>query len=115
MVVLSGAFVRRLGGSLRLQAFAVLIAVTESYFLGANWVYQTVTFDEATWMVALYCGRRTAQAILRDDWRSYPSSRLAALRESQSLSPLTMRVMPSLISATLKLMSKPRRLSANRR
>jgi hypothetical protein len=54
MVVLSGAYVRRLGGSLRLQALALLVAVTAPYFLGANWVYQTVTFDEATWMVALY-------------------------------------------------------------
>jgi hypothetical protein len=55
MVVLSGAYVRRLGGSVRLQAFALLIAVTAPYFLGANWVYQTVTFDEVTWMVTLYC------------------------------------------------------------
>jgi 4-amino-4-deoxy-L-arabinose transferase-like glycosyltransferase len=55
MVALSGVYVRRLGGSLRLQALALLIAVTAPYFLGANWVYQTVTFDEATWMVALYC------------------------------------------------------------
>jgi hypothetical protein len=55
MVVVSGAYVRRLGGSLRLQALALLIAVTAPYFLGANWVYQTVTFDEATWMIAFYC------------------------------------------------------------
>jgi len=55
MVVLSGLYVRRLGGSLRLQALALLIAVTAPYFLGANWVYQTVTFDEVTWMVTLYC------------------------------------------------------------
>jgi hypothetical protein len=55
MVVLSGAYVRRLGGSMRLQALALLIAVTAPYFLGANWVYQTVTFDELTWMVALHC------------------------------------------------------------
>lgn len=55
MVVLSGAYVRRLGGSLRMQALALLIAITAPYFLGANWVYQTVTFDEATWMVAFYC------------------------------------------------------------
>ena len=54
MVALSGAYVRRLGGSLRQQALGLLIAVTAPYFLGANWVYQTVTFDEATWMVALY-------------------------------------------------------------
>jgi hypothetical protein len=55
MVALSGAYVRRLGGSLRLQALALLIALTAPYFLGANWVYQTVTFDEVTWMVAFYC------------------------------------------------------------
>lgn len=54
MVVLSGLYVRRLGGSLRLQALALLIALVAPYFLGANWVYQTVTFDELTWMVALY-------------------------------------------------------------
>jgi len=54
LVVLSAAYVRRLGGSLRLQAIALLIAVTAPYFLGANWVYQTVTFDEVTWMVAFY-------------------------------------------------------------
>jgi hypothetical protein len=55
MVVLSGLYVRRLGGSRRFQALALLIAVTAPYFLGANWVYQTVTFDELTWMVTLYC------------------------------------------------------------
>lgn len=54
MVALSGIYVRRLGGSLRLQALALLIASAAPYFLGANWVYQTVTFDEATGMVALY-------------------------------------------------------------
>ncbi len=54
MVALSGAYVRRLGGSLRLQGLALLIAVAAPYFLGANWVFQTVTFDEATWMTALY-------------------------------------------------------------
>ncbi|HZT74623.1 MAG TPA: glycosyltransferase family 39 protein [Terriglobales bacterium] len=55
MVVLSGVYVRVLGGSLRLQALALAIAVTAPYFLGANWVYHTVTFDEVTWMVAFYC------------------------------------------------------------
>ena len=37
------------------RLLALLIAVTAPYFLGANWVYQTVTFDEFTWMVAFYC------------------------------------------------------------
>src|SRR5258708_11963169 len=54
MVALSGLYVRQLGGSLLYQAIALFVAVTAAYFLGANWVFQTVTFDEFTWMVALY-------------------------------------------------------------
>jgi hypothetical protein len=54
LVVLSGAYVRRLGGSLRLQALALLGAIAAPYLLGTNWVFQTVTFDQVTWMVALY-------------------------------------------------------------
>ncbi len=54
LVVLSGAFVRRLGGSLRLQAIALLAAIAAPYLLGTNWVFQTVTFDQVTWMVAVY-------------------------------------------------------------
>jgi hypothetical protein len=54
LVSLSGLYVRKLGGSLRLQAIALLIGVTAPYFLGANWVFQTVTFDEVTWVLALY-------------------------------------------------------------
>ena len=54
LVVLSGAYVRRLGGSLRLQAIALLTAVAAPYLLGTNWVFQTVTFDQVTWMVAVY-------------------------------------------------------------
>lgn len=54
MVALSGLYVRKLGGSLTTQAFALVVAVIAPYFLGANWVFQTVTFDEATWMVSLY-------------------------------------------------------------
>ena len=54
LVMLSGAYVRQLGGSLGLQAGAVLLAATAPYLLGANWVFQTVTFDEATGMLAVY-------------------------------------------------------------
>jgi hypothetical protein len=54
LVALSGAYVRRLGGSLRLQAIALLAAIAAPYLLGSNWVFQTVTFDQVTWMVALY-------------------------------------------------------------
>jgi hypothetical protein len=54
LVALSGAYVRRLGGSLRLQGIALLTAIAAPYLLGTNWVFQTVTFDLVTWMVALY-------------------------------------------------------------
>jgi len=54
LVALSGAYVRRLGGSVRLQGIALLAAIAAVYLLGSNWVFQTVTFDQVTWMVALY-------------------------------------------------------------
>jgi hypothetical protein len=54
LVALSGAYVRRLGGSLPLQGIALLTAIAAPYLLGTNWVFQTVTFDQVTWMVALY-------------------------------------------------------------
>jgi 4-amino-4-deoxy-L-arabinose transferase-like glycosyltransferase len=54
LVALSGLYVRRLGGSLRLQAIALIAAVAAPFLLGSNWVFQTVTFDQVTWMVALY-------------------------------------------------------------
>jgi len=54
LVALSGAYVGRLGGSLRLQGIALLSAIAAPYLLASNWVFQTVTFDQVTWMVALY-------------------------------------------------------------
>jgi hypothetical protein len=54
LVALSALYVRRLGGSLRLQGIALLAAVAAPFLLGSNWVFQTVTFDQLTWMVALY-------------------------------------------------------------
>ena len=54
LVALSGLYVRRLGGSLRLQAIGLLGAIAAPFLLGSNWVFQTVTFDQVTWMVAMY-------------------------------------------------------------
>jgi hypothetical protein len=54
LVALSGAYVRRLGGSLLLQAIALITAIAAPFLLGSNWVFQTVTFDQVTWMVAMY-------------------------------------------------------------
>src|ERR1700682_5208708 len=54
LVALSGLYVRRLGGSLMIQGIALLAAIAAPFLLGSNWVFQTVTFDQVTWMVALY-------------------------------------------------------------
>jgi Dolichyl-phosphate-mannose-protein mannosyltransferase len=54
LVALSGLYVRRLGGSLWLQGIALISAVAAPFLLGSNWVFQTVTFDQVTWMVAMY-------------------------------------------------------------
>jgi hypothetical protein len=54
LVALSGLYVRRLGGSLWLQGIALLSAIAAPFLLGSNWVFQTVTFDQVTWMVAMY-------------------------------------------------------------
>lgn len=54
LVVLFGSYARRLGGSLPLQAIALAIGIASPYLLSANSVFQTVTFDQVTWMVALY-------------------------------------------------------------
>jgi hypothetical protein len=54
LTVLSALYVRRLGGSLLLQGLALLGAIAAPFLLGSNWVFQTVTFDQVTWMVALY-------------------------------------------------------------
>ncbi len=52
-VFLSGAYVRKLGGSLRLQALGLLVAVTAPLIVG-TWLFQTVIFDQVTWMLSLY-------------------------------------------------------------
>ncbi len=54
LVVLFGAYARRLGASLPVQAVALVIGIASPYLLAANWIFQTVTFDQVTWMVAMY-------------------------------------------------------------
>jgi Dolichyl-phosphate-mannose-protein mannosyltransferase len=52
-VILCGAFVRKLGGSLKLQGLALLIGITMPAIIG-TWLFQTVIFDQVAWMVSLY-------------------------------------------------------------
>ncbi len=52
-VILCGAYVRKLGGSLGFQALAMLAGVTEPLILG-TYLFQTVVFDQVAWMLSLY-------------------------------------------------------------
>lgn len=54
LVALCGFYVRRLGGSLWLQGIALIAGIAAPYIVGSGDVYQTVIFDVAAWMVALY-------------------------------------------------------------
>src|SRR3989449_9318153 len=54
LVALCGAYVRRLGGSLWLQGIALVAGIAAPLIVGSGDVFQTVIFDLATWMVALY-------------------------------------------------------------
>ena len=54
LVALFGAYVRRLGGSVWLQGLALIAGIAAPYIVGSGDVFQTVIFDVATGMVALY-------------------------------------------------------------
>ncbi|MGA7987733.1 MAG: glycosyltransferase family 39 protein [Candidatus Dormiibacterota bacterium] len=52
-VILCGAYVRKLGGSVRLQALGLLVGITEPILIG-TYLFQTVVFDQVAWMLSLY-------------------------------------------------------------
>ncbi|MHB8539190.1 MAG: glycosyltransferase family 39 protein [Candidatus Dormibacteria bacterium] len=52
-VILCGAYVRKLGGSVRLQALGLLLGITAPLLIG-TWLFQTVIFDQLSWMLSLY-------------------------------------------------------------
>ena len=54
LVGLCGAYVRRLGGALWLQGLALIAGIAAPLIVGTGDVFQTVIFDLAIWMVALY-------------------------------------------------------------
>jgi len=54
VVVLAGLIARELGGDRLAQGLAALAAAVSPMFLGANLLFQTVTFDELTWGVVIY-------------------------------------------------------------
>jgi hypothetical protein len=52
-VLISGAYVRKLGGSLRWQVLGLVVGLTAPLLLG-TFLFQTVVFDQLAWMVSLY-------------------------------------------------------------
>lgn len=53
VVLLTGLSARELGAGRRIAALASAVALLSLYLL-ATWLFQTVEFDELTWMLALY-------------------------------------------------------------
>ncbi len=54
LVVLTGLCAREMGASRGIQTLAALVALVCPLLIGANWLFQTVTFDQLTWLIAMY-------------------------------------------------------------
>jgi predicted membrane-bound mannosyltransferase len=54
LVLLTGLCAREMGGGRSIQALAAFVALVCPLLLGANWLFQTVTFDQLTWLIAMY-------------------------------------------------------------
>jgi len=62
VVLLTAAMAKQLGGSARSQWLAALGVTTCAFFLGANGLLQTVSFDSLAWALALYSFVRIARS-----------------------------------------------------
>ena len=69
IVLLAGLIARELGGGARAQGLAALAALLSPMFLGANLLFQTVTFDELAWALVLYL---LARLLRTGDLRLWP-------------------------------------------
>ena len=70
MVVLTWLIARELGGGRAARLIAATGAATSLVLLGANWLFQTVTFDEVVWIAASWI---TARLIRTRDVRLWPA------------------------------------------
>jgi len=61
MVVLAGLIARELGGGRFARLLAAGALLASPTLLGANWLFQTVTFDQLAWTVALLLVARLAR------------------------------------------------------
>jgi dolichyl-phosphate-mannose-protein mannosyltransferase len=58
MVVLVALIARELGGGATARVLAALAAATSPVFLAGSWLFQTVAFDQVTWLVCLWLAAR---------------------------------------------------------
>jgi hypothetical protein len=70
MVVLAALIARELGGGRAARVLAALGAATSLVLLGANWLFQTVTFDQLIWMSTFWV---TARLLRTRDPRLWPA------------------------------------------
>ncbi len=68
MVVLASMIARELGGGRPARLLASLGAATSLVLLGANWLFQTVTFDQVNWLVAFWLAARLVRTGDRRLW-----------------------------------------------
>jgi hypothetical protein len=54
VVFLAGMCAREMGGGRGTAILASLVTLLSPLLLGANWLFQTVTFDQLTWLIAIY-------------------------------------------------------------
>lgn len=66
MVVLASLIARELGGGRAARILAAIAAAASPVLLGANWLFETVTFDQVCWLVCLWL---TARLVRTGDHR----------------------------------------------
>jgi Dolichyl-phosphate-mannose-protein mannosyltransferase len=54
VVFLAGMCAREIGAGRGIAILASLVTLMSPLLLGANWLFQTVTFDQLTWLIAIY-------------------------------------------------------------
>ena len=68
MVVLTSLIARELGGGRAARLLAAVGAATSLVLLGANWLFQTVTFDQVVWLGAFLVAARLVRTGDRRLW-----------------------------------------------
>jgi Dolichyl-phosphate-mannose-protein mannosyltransferase len=68
MVVLTALIARELGGGRAARILAAIGAAASPVLLGANWLFQTVTFDQLVWLVCIWLVARLARTRDRRLW-----------------------------------------------